>query len=123
MRLMNYSTCSKVFQCVLIGLIGIFLISPLGAQARLDLLLGGDLVDEGDPLDSNDYSTGGGSDTDNDICDTYTAPDVDGFPTVVRIFFGERIGSLVIPVFQSGIPMLQVIDFSRVDSAAVTNAQ
>lgn len=120
---MKNSPFQRYFLCLLIGLLGMLLISPLGVQAKVEIGIGADLGDEGDPLDSNDYSSGGGGTSDNDIHDSYTAPPSDSFLlTIIQALKLDRLGRMALPTIHNGVPMIQVIDFSGSNSAAGTNA-
>ena len=123
MRLMNNLLLTRIFVCVLVGCMGLFLLGPLGAQAKVEVGLDDGGGGEGDPLDSNDYgSGGGGGGSDSDIHDTLATTPDDGILDLFRILFMDESGALVLPFFQNGVPVFQVIFISDGGSAAVTHA-
>ena len=121
MRHMKHSLLTRISVCLLAGFLGVFLLQPLGALARVDVSLGGGLGGEGDPLDSNDYTNGGGG-GDTDVHEDSSAPVEDIFLGIIRTIFVDESGAVLLPFFQGGSPVIQFILIPAIDSAAVTHA-
>ena len=124
MRHMKNLTLPRVFTCLLVTLLGMLLLSPLGVQAREVVGRDDGSGGEGDPLDSNDFGTGGGGDGggDSDIHDSLSAPPSDGIMRFIMTLLVDENGALVLPFFQNGVPVIQVVTFPEIDLTAEPHA-
>lgn len=123
MRHMSNLKSFKVMLVVFVGLLVALALAPQWTQARVNPAIAGPADDgEGDPLDSNDYSSGGGGSSDNDIHDqtAVTDPaDLGGrmIRTVLR--FGDV---MFVPFFHGSTVSIQVIELPVRHTMAVEHA-
>jgi hypothetical protein len=94
---------------LMIGLLLTLMFGPQFVQARVVRAVGGDLNGEGDPLDSNDYTGGGGGDTDNDIHE-FDSGLIDGVGHKLIRSLLIRRGALLMPFFHGSQLHLRIID-------------
>ena len=121
MRHMKNLPFFRIFACLLVGLAGMLFLNPSGAQARKDASQGGGALGEGDPLDSNDYSGGGGGGK-----DIYPHLSAAGFSEegglgIFSALLLDQNGVLVLPFFPGGVPVIQVV-IPAMDPPAVPHA-
>lgn len=121
---MKNTLFTRIFSCLLAGMLGAILINPMGVQAKVVVGLDDGSGSEGDPLDSNDYGTGGSGDggNDTDIHDSMAAPPDDKFLRVIHTLFVDKHGALILPIFQNGVPTVRFVIFPDTDFSAVTHA-
>lgn len=123
MRHMSNFKSLKVMSMVFVGLLVALALAPQWTQARVNPAIAGPADGgEGDPLDSNDYSNGGGGSTDNDIHEQSTvidSPDLGGrmLWTILR-----RGDVVFLPFFHGSIMNIQTIELPIRHSAAVEHA-
>jgi hypothetical protein len=118
---MKHSLMTRISICLLAGLLGFCLFDPSAALARVDVTREDDLGGEGDPLDSNDY-TGGGGGSDSDLHEDMTAPVDAVILRIIRTIFVDESGNAFLPFFHNGVPSIQLIMVPTFDSSAVTHA-
>lgn len=78
------------------------------AQAVMYLRGGSDQPTEGDPLDANDFSTGGDGLIDDIIQDSFAAPVTGGDDLVIAVPVRDAVVYLLVD-FQDGIPVLRFV--------------
>lgn len=122
MRHFEQNSFSRVLAVVLAGFLTVFLLGPISAGAKLDVAIDPGAGGEGDPLDSNDYSSGGGSSSDTDIHEDAAAPVEDGLLRIIRTLIVDQTGALIVPFFQGGVPVLQIVPLADRDLGAVPHA-
>lgn len=122
MRHMSNLKSLKAMFVICVGLLFALAFAPAWTQARVDRTIAGPVGgDEGDPLDSNDYSSGGSGNTGDDIYEQTIAPDRDlGSRLVSIVVFKD--GKVLVPFFSGAILTVRIIELPVLKSAAVEYA-
>lgn len=122
MRHMSNLKSFKGMSLLFVGLMVVLALAPAWTQARVSPTISGPADGEGDPLDSNDYSSGGGSsDSDNDLHEQAVAPDRDLGDKLIRTLL-VRDGVAFLPFFVGPHVNVLIIELPVMQPTAVEYA-